>query len=109
MQPYCFLCSRSVAELRGPIPCASCQTKLQLPKGGLQGDTPLHWRALGHYKGALRSLPLELRQSSDNQRLKSLIALLEEDTDRPVERSSCADPELEKSAATPPQLTLLKV
>ena len=76
MQPYCFLCSRSVAKLRGPIPCASCQTKLQLPKGGLQGDTPLHWRALGHYKGALRSLLLELRQSPDNQRLKSLIALL---------------------------------
>ena len=76
MQPYCFLCGRSVAESIGPIPCASCQTQLQLPKGGLQGDTPLPWRALGHYKGPLRSLLLELRQTPDNQRLTSLIALL---------------------------------
>lgn len=78
MQPYCFLCGRSVAESIGPIPCASCQTQLQLPKGGLQGDTPLPWRALGHYKGPLRSLLLELRQTTDNQRLQSLIAFLKQ-------------------------------
>ena len=76
MQPYCFLCSGSVAESIGPTPCASYQTQLQLPQGGLQGDTQLPWRALGHYKGPLRSLLLELRQTPDNQRLTSLIALL---------------------------------
>ena len=47
-----------------------------LPKGGLQGDTPLPWRALGHYERGLRSLLLRLRETPDNQRLKSLIALL---------------------------------
>jgi len=109
VQPYCFLCSRSVAELRGPIPCASCQTKLQLPKGGLQGDTPLHWRALGHYKGALRSLLLELRQSPDNQRLKSLIALLKKTLTVQSSDLLVPIPSWKKSAATPSQLTLLKV
>ena len=76
VEPYCTLCRRSVSDSRGPIPCDSCQTQLRLPKGGLQGDTPLPWRALGHYEGGLRSLLLRLRETPDNQRLKSLIALL---------------------------------
>lgn len=42
----------------------------------MQGEAPLHWRALGHYKGPFRSLLLRLRQTPDNQSLKSLIALM---------------------------------
>jgi predicted amidophosphoribosyltransferase len=46
----------------GPAPlCGDCLTPLALPPGGVQGDEPLLWCALGAYAGGLRRLLLRQR------------------------------------------------
>jgi predicted amidophosphoribosyltransferase len=63
--PRCPACGGATAEpprAVGPAPlCADCFTPLGLPTGGIQGDEPLIWCALGAYAGALRRLLLRQR------------------------------------------------
>jgi len=62
--PRCPGCGGVTAEplFAGLAPlCADCLTPLALPPGGVQGDEPLIWCALGAYAGNLRRLLLRQR------------------------------------------------
>ena len=59
-----------------PLLCADCQQALQLPEGGLQGDAPLLWCALGSYRGGLRRLLLRQRPTPQPALITALAAQL---------------------------------
>jgi predicted amidophosphoribosyltransferase len=57
--PRCPICAGCASE-EAPL-CQPCGAHLALPEGGLQGDEPLLWCALGSYAGPLRQLLLSQR------------------------------------------------
>ena len=56
--------------------CTPCQQALHLPEGGLQGDAPLLWCALGAYRGGLRRLLLRQRPAPRPALITALAAQL---------------------------------
>ena len=74
--PRCPACGGVSAEAGGPGLCAECQQTLHLPDGGLQGDAPLLWCALGPYGGGLRRLLLRQRPTPQPALITALAAQL---------------------------------
>jgi predicted amidophosphoribosyltransferase len=57
--------------------CSPCAEALLLPKGGLEGSTPLRWWAVGHYMGAYRRTLLSLRQRPHQESIGALLKGME--------------------------------
>jgi predicted amidophosphoribosyltransferase len=72
--PCCPVCTRATdADL--PV-CVGCQQRLGLVEGGLLGDEPLLWCALGAYAGELRRLLLRQRPTPRPAVIRALAAQL---------------------------------
>ena len=56
--------------------CSDCLEVLELPEGGVQGDSPLLWCALAPYAGALRALLLRQRPKPEPAVITALAASL---------------------------------
>ena len=77
--PRCPACSGATAEAPShpaPALCGDCQQNLRLPEGGLQGDAPLLWCALGAYRGGLRRVLLRQRPTPQPALITALAAQL---------------------------------
>lgn len=73
----CPLCHRPQERPEpGRALCGPCRSQLGLPPLPLEGTQPLPWRAVGHYRGGLRSLLLRLKQRPDRATLEGLLAEL---------------------------------
>ena len=59
-----------------PPLCLDCRQTLHLPEGGLQGDAPLLWCALGAYRDGLRRLLLRQRPTPQPALITALAAQL---------------------------------
>jgi predicted amidophosphoribosyltransferase len=72
----CPLCGRE-ADPRGEAgPCLACRQRFALPQGGLAGEWPLPWQALGAYDGAYRLLLLSQRRKPKGSVLRGLARAL---------------------------------
>lgn len=72
----CPLCGRE-ADPRGEAgPCLACRQRFALPQGGLAGEWPLPWQALGAYDGAYRLLLLSQRRKPKGAVLRGLAQAL---------------------------------
>ena len=70
--PCCPVCGGThEARLDQPI-CGHCHERLELPDGGLQGQSPLPWWSLGWYQGGLRKLLLGQRRKPQPATLHGL-------------------------------------
>jgi predicted amidophosphoribosyltransferase len=74
--PRCAACGGVAPEPPAPALCLGCLQRLNLPAGGLAGDQPLPWRALGAYGGPLRQLLLGQRPQPDPALIRALAAAL---------------------------------
>jgi predicted amidophosphoribosyltransferase len=77
--PRCPACGGVAAEppaARAVELCADCQQSLRLPEGGLQGDAPLLWCALGAYGSGLRRVLLRQRPRPQPALINALAAQL---------------------------------
>jgi len=84
--PRCPGCGGTLPELlrldlhpEGPADprlCPACVQNLGLPEGGLQGDDPLLWCALGAYRGGLRHTLLRQRPRPQPALIAALAAQL---------------------------------
>ncbi|MFM7651349.1 MAG: ComF family protein [Vulcanococcus sp.] len=75
----CPACGGVAAEpsvSRAALLCADCQQALNLPEGGLQGDAPLLWCALGAYGSGLRRVLLRQRPRPQPALIQALAAQL---------------------------------
>jgi predicted amidophosphoribosyltransferase len=59
--PCCQVCRGVNDAGHGQLFCSRCRQRLELPDGGLQGQSPLPWWSLGWYQGGLRQLLLGQR------------------------------------------------
>jgi len=72
--PRCPVCRAATAESL-PL-CLPCQQRLGLVEGGLLGDEPLLWCALGAYAGELRQLLLRQRPTPRPDLIRALAVQL---------------------------------
>jgi predicted amidophosphoribosyltransferase len=73
--PRCASCG-GIAPPPSPSLCTACEQQLALPLGGLQGDEPLLWCALGSYGGPLRQLLLSQRPQPKPALIDALAGVL---------------------------------
>ena len=73
--PRCPACGAEAEAAwigQAPALCSACWQSLGLPEGGLQGDDPLLWCALGAYRGGLRRLLLRQRPTPQPALIRAL-------------------------------------
>ena len=74
--PRCAACGGVAPEAPAPSLCSACVQRLNLPAGGLVGDQPLPWCALGAYGGPLRQLLLRQRPQPDPALIRALASIV---------------------------------
>ena len=78
IEPSCAICKRQlISEVDQSGLCQTCQQRLGLAESGIKGNSPLPWRAVSWYSGAMRQLILSLRRTHDLGSLQAICTSLQ--------------------------------